>query len=251
MWLYLVRHGDAAARADWTDDDAARPLTKEGQEEVRAAARGLASLGLKVEALLASPRLRADQTARLIAEALHAEVTTRDELSGGFDVAALGTLLPEFASASGVMIVGHEPDLSELAGTLCANDHSPARLHMRKAACCALKLPRHLVETPGKHGADLVGAATLEWFLTAPHLAQIGTAGEQSATPPIIAPGDEHDADGASANDGTPSAATTARHRTAMNGATPAQRDATSTSTRARRSRPQTPAESDTGDATP
>lgn len=189
MWLYLVRHGDAASRADWTEDDAARPLTEQGRMEVGAAARGLAALDLKAEMILTSPRLRAEQTAHLIAEELRLPVTTREMLGGGFDLAALASLLDEFASARGVMLVGHEPDFSELAGMLCGDEQAPSQIHMRKGACCALKLAKSAVEDPGHHGAKLVGAATLEWLLTAPQLGLIG------ATPPQSDQGASTDSD--------------------------------------------------------
>lgn len=176
MWLYLVRHGDAFPSADWAGDDAARPLTEEGRAEVQAAARGLARLDLKAEAIFTSPRLRAEQTAHLIAEELRLPLSTRDILGAGFDVHGLATLLDEVASARGVMLVGHEPDLSELAGALCGGDGAPSRIHMRKAACCALKLPKAHDDAHSFHAGKLPGAATLEWLLSAPQLALIGAA---------------------------------------------------------------------------
>lgn len=181
MWLYLVRHGDAASRAEWTGDDAARPLTEQGRMEVGAAARGLAALNLKAEVILTSPRLRAEQTAHLIAEETRLPVTTRETLGAGFDMAALASVLEEFAAARGVMLVGHEPDFSELAGMLCAGEEERAHIHMRKGACCALKLDKATAEDPGHHGARLAGAATLEWLLSAPHLGLIGASSTQTS----------------------------------------------------------------------
>lgn len=176
MWLYLVRHADAVPRADWTGDDATRPLTEEGEAEARAAALGLARLDLKVDVILTSPRQRAEQTAHLIAEALGGTVRTDDLLADGFDIPALASMLSAYSTASGVMLVGHEPDLSTLAGHLCGPGHTSAHLHMRKGACCAIKLPRHRAEAPGKHGNELDGGASLEWLLTTRQLALIGTA---------------------------------------------------------------------------
>jgi phosphohistidine phosphatase len=103
--LYLLRHGDAE---DGNGDDAARRLTEKGERQANAAGAALASLGAEIDACLTSPRIRAAETARLACEHLHGiEPETRPELSGGdFDALALA------AGRANVLLVGHEPDLS-------------------------------------------------------------------------------------------------------------------------------------------
>jgi phosphohistidine phosphatase len=101
---YLLRHGDAE---EGTGDDAARRLTPKGERQARAAGRALAALGVKPDACLTSPKVRAADTARLACEALGVEPEVTEELRGGpFDSLALT------AGRGDVLLVGHEPDFS-------------------------------------------------------------------------------------------------------------------------------------------
>lgn len=102
--ILLLRHGEAEDGSP----DAERKLTERGVEQARAAGRALAALGVQVDACLASPRVRAADTARIACEALDAEVRIEPRLSGGpFD--------PEELTAGvgdDVLLVGHDPDFS-------------------------------------------------------------------------------------------------------------------------------------------
>jgi phosphohistidine phosphatase len=104
MLLYLLRHGDAE---DGSGDDAARRLTAKGGRQATAAGRAMAALGARPAACLASPKVRAAETARLACEPLGLRPETAVELRGGrFDG-------PELAAGRGdVLLVGHEPDFS-------------------------------------------------------------------------------------------------------------------------------------------
>jgi len=85
--IYLLRHGDAK---DGDGDDAVRRLTPKGERQARAAGRALAARGAEIDACLASPKVRAAQTAQLACEALGIEPETANELRGGdFDALAL------------------------------------------------------------------------------------------------------------------------------------------------------------------
>ncbi|HSS04199.1 MAG TPA: histidine phosphatase family protein [Solirubrobacterales bacterium] len=102
--IYLLRHGDAE-RGD--GDDAARRLTAKGERQSEAAGRALAALGVTIDACLASPKVRAADTARLACQTLTIEPEIAAELSGGgFDSTAL------VAGRGEAMLVGHEPDFS-------------------------------------------------------------------------------------------------------------------------------------------
>ena len=78
--IYLLRHGDAE---DGDGDDAARRLTEKGERQARTAGRALAALDAKIDACLASPKVRAAETARLACQALGVEPETASELRGG------------------------------------------------------------------------------------------------------------------------------------------------------------------------
>lgn len=112
--IYLLRHGDAEAG---DGDDAARRLTVKGEAQARDAGAALAALGAEIDACLASPKLRAVDTARLACGPLDLEPEIAAELRGGdFDSLALA------AGRGDVLLVGHEPDFSaEVARLTGAN----------------------------------------------------------------------------------------------------------------------------------
>jgi phosphohistidine phosphatase len=103
--IYLLRHGDAEPG---NGDDGARRLTPKGERQARVAGQALAALGEEMNACLASPKLRAAETARLACEPLGIEMEIADELAGGaFDSLALA------AGRGNVLLVGHDPYLSD------------------------------------------------------------------------------------------------------------------------------------------
>lgn len=112
--IYLLRHGDAE---EGTGDDAARRLTPKGERQGRAAGRALAALGVKLDACLTSPKVRALDTARLACEALTLKPEVTEDLRGGpFDSLDLT------AGRGDTLLVGHEPDFSgEVARLTGAN----------------------------------------------------------------------------------------------------------------------------------
>ena len=124
--IWLLRHGDAS---DSAPDDASRPLTEKGERQARAAGAALAALGERIDACLASPKLRALQTAELACEALGIEPEVADELRGGdFDPAALA------AGRGNVLLVGHEPDFSR-----AIQGATGGRVEMKKGGLAAIE----------------------------------------------------------------------------------------------------------------
>jgi phosphohistidine phosphatase len=102
--LWLLRHGDAEDGSP----DSERKLTEKGRRQSTAAGAALAALGVKLEACLASPKVRAAQTAELACEALGVEPELEPKLAGGrFDAEALAAGLGDE-----VLLVGHDPDFS-------------------------------------------------------------------------------------------------------------------------------------------
>jgi phosphohistidine phosphatase len=154
MRLVIIRHAVAVPRGtpDMEDDD--RPLTPKGRKRFRQAARGLAAVLKRPEALLTSPLPRARQTADLAAKAWgKVKVSETPALAGGtFENLAL-TLAP-FGKNDTVAVVGHEPDLSELLARLLGTPHDD-RLTFRKGGAA-------LVDVPG----PLQEGGSLVWYVT-------------------------------------------------------------------------------------
>jgi len=124
--IYLLRHGDAE---EGMGDDAARRLTLKGERQAEAAGKALAALGIKPDACLASPKVRAADTARLACEALDLEPEMTDELRGGpFDSTTLA------AGRGDVLLVGHEPDFSTEVARLTG-----AKVKLRKGGLAAVE----------------------------------------------------------------------------------------------------------------
>ena len=70
MHVYMLRHGNAGDPAEWTGDDRQRPLTDEGRKEMRAVAKGIDWLDLKLDTLITSPLVRARETAEFVRQAV-------------------------------------------------------------------------------------------------------------------------------------------------------------------------------------
>lgn len=118
MELYFLRHGIAGTEASPDTGDAGRALTDVGAEKIQVAARGLRRLGLHLDILLSSPYLRARQTAAIVARELKVEMRLIDALAPGCDVTQLMSTLAEQRGASRIMVVGHEPDFSQMIAAL-------------------------------------------------------------------------------------------------------------------------------------
>jgi phosphohistidine phosphatase len=102
--LWLLRHGDA----EDSSPDSERKLTDKGREQSKAAGAALAALGVKLDACLTSPKVRAAQTAELVCEVVGVEPGLEPKLAGGpFDAEALAAGLGDE-----VLLVGHDPDFS-------------------------------------------------------------------------------------------------------------------------------------------
>jgi len=102
--IYLLRHGDAE---EGDRDDAARRLTAKGVRQADAAGQALVTLSAGIDTCLASPKVRAAETAQRVCRALAIDVETAPELCGGrIDAVDLAT------GRGNALLVGHEPDLS-------------------------------------------------------------------------------------------------------------------------------------------
>src|SRR5258708_1790115 len=142
MDLYLVRHGIAydPDPAQWPDDKD-RPLTAEGEKRLRQVGRGLRELVPTVSVVLSSPWARAWRTAELLEKEAKwpAPVACEALESGRSPAEALQALQP-FNGSTAVVLVGHEPNMHELASYLLTGDMGHAQLEFRKGSVAYLGL---------------------------------------------------------------------------------------------------------------
>lgn len=157
MEIYLLRHGIAVERAEHGGPDEERALTAEGRRKLNRVAKAMQAMRLSFDLIFSSPLVRALQTAEIVAEALRLKKRSQvtDFLTPSTptekQIAWLKGLRPPSVR---VLLVGHEPNFSELTSHLVAG-HRRMTINFKKAGLC-------------KVTADPVGAgrATLEWLLT-------------------------------------------------------------------------------------
>ena len=151
MLLDLLRHADAGDPEAWNRPDAERPLSDKGRKQAKRLGDHLASLGFRAEAIITSPKVRAAETAELVAAKIDGTVTSDDRLAGALDVEVIEAILGDAGDPDEAMLVGHDPDFSELLSVLCA----AAGVTMRKGALARIELDRPVT----------AGGGTLRWLL--------------------------------------------------------------------------------------
>jgi phosphohistidine phosphatase len=118
MILYFLRHGLAGDSSTWQGDDQERPLTSRGTKQMEASALALTKLEINVDVVLSSPLKRAVQTANIVAKALDLEVLQDERLAYGFSLENLSQIISDNTQASALLLVGHEPDFSNVISAL-------------------------------------------------------------------------------------------------------------------------------------
>jgi phosphohistidine phosphatase len=155
--LYIMRHGPAGERGPEYPDDSARPLTPAGKKKMADIARGLKRMDLALDWIVTSPLVRAVQTAEIVAALLGSKcpMDPCDDLSPGGSFQGLSVFLARHPERKRVLVVGHEPDLSQLAAGMIGAGRQ-AQLSFKKGGCCRIDL-----EGPAAKSAGL-----LVWWLT-------------------------------------------------------------------------------------
>jgi phosphohistidine phosphatase len=165
MEIYLLRHGVAVEHGTRGITEEQRPLTPEGTAKMRAAAEGMKNLGVAFDALLTSPLVRARQTADIVASVYGAKDRLKElpALRPGSAVEKLWLALKPYAGARRLMLVGHEPDLSQLGALLLTGRADGVNLQLKKGGLCFIEIP----SLPPKGGGQLC------WLLTSKLLRQM------------------------------------------------------------------------------
>jgi phosphohistidine phosphatase len=155
--LYVVRHGIAFDRnAERWPDDRERPLTAEGAERFRSAARGLRRLVPRVDLVLSSSFTRAWQTATILQHVAHwPPPISCEALESGHAPEDITEVLRRYQLTS-VALVGHEPDLHILAAHLLTGEQGAPLLAFKKGGVAHITIGKDM----------LPGTGELQWLLT-------------------------------------------------------------------------------------
>ena len=151
LQLHLLRHAHAGDPMKWRGPDDIRPLSEKGRLQAERLGLFLAGAGFEPDAIISSPRVRAAETARLVAAALGLPVRLDGALAEPFDIEALEALLAASGDLRRPLLVGHDPDFSQLASDLTGL----AELPMRKGALVRIDL----------EGPIEAGGGLLRWLL--------------------------------------------------------------------------------------
>jgi phosphohistidine phosphatase len=162
--IYLVRHAIAAERGDDWPDDTKRPLTERGISRFKDSVGGLKALDAVIDEVFTSPLVRARQTADLLAAGIDGRPTVKllDALAPGHSPATVMAQLAKAAKRGRIALVGHEPDLGELAAALI---DARRALPFRKGGMCRIDVA----------GLSTKPSGTLVWFVTPKVLRRLGS----------------------------------------------------------------------------
>jgi len=162
--LVLVRHAIAAERGDEYPDDELRPLTRPGRARMAQAVRGLRVLDLEIEVVFTSPLTRARETADILVKGLEPAPKLMESPAlapGGRPEDVASSILGARAFRAAAALVGHEPDLGELAAWLLG---ARAPLPFKKGGMARIDV------TP----PVAAGSGQLVWFATPKMLRAMG-----------------------------------------------------------------------------
>lgn len=131
--LWFLRHGEAEPHG--TRADAERRLTERGEAQSRAAGAALHELGIDIAHVFTSPKIRAHETARLACVAGVSRTPVVDDGIIGLDRAHALELAAAADPGERVLLVGHEPDFSQVV-----HDLTGARVDVKKGGVVGVRL---------------------------------------------------------------------------------------------------------------
>src|SRR5262249_9293917 len=138
--LFLLRHGIAVPHGTPGVPEAERPLTSKGEAHVKDVAKGLKRMDIAPDRVVTSPLARARRTAEIVADVLglEDELENAEVLSAGASPRAIRDWLATRPEQR-LLIVGHNPDFTELAGLLIGVTISPLPFELKKGGVAALR----------------------------------------------------------------------------------------------------------------
>jgi phosphohistidine phosphatase len=160
MELFILRHGEAGKPSATSKEDSKRPLTLAGKKEIEEISKGLKLVGVKFDYIFTSPLLRSKQTAEIVFKNLQCKnlVSELEELKPEGNKLQLYNKLSTLKQGSFVLIVGHEPYLSELIGEAISKCNS--RIDLKKGGLARIRIISLLPKIQGE----------LRWLLSPKHM---------------------------------------------------------------------------------
>src|SRR4029077_16193704 len=151
--------------------DEKRALDKEGTEQCGIVGRALAALDVQVDVMISSPLKRAAQTASLVGNELSYEgkLQLEDALRPGASFADFRKLLDKYSKYEAIMVVGHNPNLSEFLGRSISEAGCEAGTELKKGAVARIEMGRN--------------SAMLHWCITPKVLRTLYAAAAESSRP--------------------------------------------------------------------
>ena len=171
MILYFLRHASAGEHLANPKKDEKRALDKEGIEQCGYIGRALTALDVQVDAIVSSPLKRCTQTASLVGNELGHEGKLQMDpgLRPEAGLADFRKLLEKYARQEAIMVVGHNPNLSQFLGAVISEPGCEASLELKKGSVAKVEMRR----TSG----------TLQWCLTPKVLRTLYDTAVESSRP--------------------------------------------------------------------
>jgi phosphohistidine phosphatase len=171
MTIYFLRHASAGQRVSNPKKDERRGLDSCGIEQCRQIGRALAAMEVQVDVIVSSPLKRASQTAALVANEMGHEGKLQLEpaLRPEATFSQFRELLARYAKADAIMVVGHNPNLSDFLGRSITRGACPAEVGLKKGAVAQVDTKRN--------------SSALRWCLTPKAVAAIQTMAGESSRP--------------------------------------------------------------------
>jgi phosphohistidine phosphatase len=147
--IYLVRHAIAEDHSE-SGRDADRRLTTSGAAKMHRACAGLSRLGVAPELVYTSPLVRTRQTAEILCQALGLGVTPKvlSALApGGYR--QVPAALRVSGDVGSIALVGHAPDMGELAALLIGCGPGDGNIAFKKGSVAAIEVEGLPPATPG------------------------------------------------------------------------------------------------------
>ena len=175
MIVYFLRHANAGHHLANPIQDEKRPLDDQGIEQCTQVGRALNAMDMHVDVVLSSPLKRATQTASLVANELgfDGKLQRTPALRPNAHMDAFRELLNRNAQLEAVVVVGHNPSLSQFLSLLISEGASDSSVDLKKCAVAR-------VDVSG-------GTGILKWLLT-PRMVQavVAAANGKSSRPKTL-----------------------------------------------------------------